>query len=198
MQRNPMRDDRNFRIDGLDLDELREQTRDQKLIDGFSYWIQNFASEVDGVVSRLTSAFSNTRLGDGIGLFEANGLDDYASKEELKRLRETDEKIDWKRITHDDLAKCYSSPAFFDAQGFVFHLPAFLVAELNDKHPYGFIDRLFRTEEHPIGWRKLLTWQQRAAIVATLALIRDHPNYEHDVGKIDAAIQAMKTDQNLG
>ena len=193
-----MPDDRNFRIDELDLEELRDRTRDQKLIDGFSNWIQNFASNVDDVVSLVSTAFSNTKLGDGIGLFEANGLDDYASKEELKRLRETDEKIDWKLISHDDLAKCYSSPAFFDAHGFVFHLPAFLIAELNDKHPYGFIERLFRTEEHPIGWCKLLTTQQRGAIIATLVLVRDHPNYEHDVGEIDAAIQAMTTDQNLG
>jgi hypothetical protein len=83
-------------------------------------------------------------LDDGIGLFQATGLDDYASDEELKRLRERDEKTAWRRISYADLERCYAAPSFFDAQGFVFHLPAFLIAELNDRHPYGFIDRLFR------------------------------------------------------
>lgn len=193
-----MPDDRCFRIDELDLDELRDQTRDQKLIASFSNWIQNFAPHVDSVVSQITAAFDGTRLGDGIGLLEANGLDDYASGEELKRLRATDEKLDWKRISYSDLARCYSSPSFFDAQGFVFHLPAFLIAELNDKHPYGFIDRLFRLEEHPKGWRALLTPEQRNAIISTLELIREHPNYEHDLDDIDTSIQWLRDVQKIG
>ena len=192
-----MTDNRSFRIDVDDLDELRDQTRDQKLIDSFSNWIQNFAPRVDEVVSRIAIAFSETKLGDGIGLFEANGLDDYATNEELVRLRASDEKLDWKSISFDDLAKCYSSPSFFDAQGFVFHLPAFLIAELNDRHPFGFVDRIYRSEEHPKGWRKLLTADQRTAIVTALELIRDHPDYERDVDAIDAAVQAFNA-RSLG
>ncbi len=193
-----MPDDRCFRIDDLDLDELRAHTRDQKLIEAFSNWIRHFAPLVDNVVSQITTAFADTKLGDGIGLFEANGLDFYASKEELQQLRATDEKHDWKRIPPENLAKCYSSPSFFDAQGFVFHLPAFLIAELNDKHPYGFIDRLFRSQEHPEGWRNLLTLNQRVAIISALELIRDHPNYEHGVDDIDAAIEILRREQNTG
>lgn len=185
-------DDRWFRIDELDVDELRNQSRDQRLIDLFSNWVQNFAPHVDAVVTQIEDAFADTRLGNGIGLFEANGLDDYACEEELQRLRLADEKLDWRRISYSDLERCYSSPAFFNAQGFVFHLPAFAIAELNDKHPYGFIDRLFRIEEHPEGWRSLLTNQQRNAIIATLELIRDHPNYVRDVNDIDACIKLLR------
>lgn len=193
-----MPDDRCFRIDDLDVDELRDQTRDQCLIDAFSNWVQNFAPRVDDVVAQIEGAFADTQLGDGIGLFEANGLDDYACDEELRRYRATDEKLDWRRISYSDLERCYSSPSFFNAQGFVFHLPAFLIAELNDKHPYGFIDRLFRSEEHPEGWRKLLTNKQRIAIIATLELIREHPNYERDVNDIDASIELLRDAQKTG
>ncbi|MBC8356348.1 MAG: hypothetical protein H8E66_30590 [Planctomycetes bacterium] len=193
-----MPDDRCFRIDELDLDELRDQTRDQKLIDSFSNWLQRFAPRVDDVVSRIETAFADAKLGEGIGLFEANGLDDYASDEELQRLRATDEKLNWKHISYSDLERCNVSPWFFDAKGFVFHLPAFLIAELNDKHSYGFIDRLFRRDEHPEGWRKLLTDRQQDVIISTLELIREHPNYEHDVDDIDAAIQSLRHDQNAG
>ncbi len=144
-----MPDDRCFRIDDLDVEELRDHTRDQRLIDAFSHWVERFASRVDDVISEISAAFADTQLDDGIGLFQANGLDDYASEDELKRLRDRDEKTDWRRISCADLERCYAAPSFFDARGFVFHLPAFLIAELNDRHPYGFIDRLFRAEEHP-------------------------------------------------
>jgi len=187
-----MPDDRCFRIDDLDVEDLRDQTRDQRLIDSFSKWVQNFAPRVDDVVAQIEEAFGDTQLGTGIGLFEANGLDDYASEEELLRFRATDEKLDWRRISYSDLERCNSSPSFFDSLGFVFHLPAFLIAELNDKHHYGFIDRLFRHEEHPKGWRNILTEKQRYAIIATLELIREHPNYERDVNEIDATIQLLR------
>jgi hypothetical protein len=193
-----MPDDRSFRIDELDVDELRDQTRDQRLINAFSSWVQNFAPRVDDVVTQIEDAFADTQLGDGIGLFEAKGLDDYACDEELRRYRATDEKLDWRRISYSDLVRCYSSPSFFNAQGFLFHLPAFLIAELNDKHPYGFIDRLFRAKEHPEGWRNLLTTKQRNAIIATLELIREHPNYERNVNDIDASIMLFRDAQKTG
>ncbi len=193
-----MTGDRCFRIDELDLDELRERTRDQGLIDGFSNWVQNCAPRVDEVIARISAAFAGTKLGDGIGLFEANGLDDYASDEALRRLRASDEKLDWKRISAADLSRCYCSPSFFDPQGFVFHLPAFLIAELNDQHPYGFIDRLYRMEEHPEGWRTLLTGEQLDAIIATLELIREHPNYQHESDDIDASLERYKDAKRTG
>lgn len=187
-----MPDSRCFRIDELDIDELRDQTRDEDLIDSFTNWVREFAPHVDDVVARIEASFANTKLGHGIGLFEANGLDDYAPDDELRRLRALDEKHDWKLISVTDLAKCYCSPTFFDPHGFVFHLPAFLIAELNDKHPYGFIDRLYAANEHPKGWRVLLTREQRDAIIATLELIRDHPNYQHEMDDIDAAINRYR------
>jgi hypothetical protein len=193
-----MADDRCFRIDDLDVEELRDHTRDQQLIDAFSNWVERFAPRVDEVISEISAAFADTRLDDGIGLFQATGLDDYASDEELKRLRQRDEKTDWRRISYADLERCYAAPSFFDAKGFVFHLPAFLIAELNDRHPYGFIDQLFRTEEHPKGWRQLLTDKQRGAIISTLNLIREHPNYEHNRNEIDLAIQRLDGTPNTG
>ncbi|WP_164104350.1 DUF6714 family protein [Candidatus Laterigemmans baculatus] len=193
-----MPDDRCFRIDDLDVDELRDHTRDQQLIDAFAHWVEHFAPKVDDVISEISDAFADTRLDDGIGLFQANGLDDYASAEELKELRDRDELTDWRRISYADLERCNSAPSFFDARGFVFHLPAFLIAELNDRHPYGFIDRLYRTDEHPEGWRHLLTDKQRRAIISTLKLIREHPNYEHDRDEIDVAIQRLKGTPSMG
>lgn len=200
-----MTDDRCFRISESDLAEWRDRWRDraedpryQRLWDSLAKWIRYSAPLVDRVIAQIEEAFADTRLDNGIGLFEANGLDDYASDEELRRLRASDEKLDWRRISVADLASCYSSPTFFDPQGFVFHLPAFLLAELNDKHPYGFIDRLYSAEEYPTGWRGLLTNQQRDAIIATLELIREHPNYEHVTNDIDASLQRYRDAKQIG
>ncbi len=38
----------------------------------------------DDVISKLTAAFTGIQLDDGRGLWESQGLDDYASPEELK------------------------------------------------------------------------------------------------------------------
>lgn len=190
-----MSDHRCFRVSEVDLEELRNETQDQRWLDSLSNWIRRFAPRVDEVVLQIANAFADTKLGDGIGLFEAKGLDDYEYIEELKQLRETDEKLDWKRISYDDLERCYASPTFFDAQGFVFHLPAFLTAELNDKHPYGFMERIYRYEEHPAGWSKLLSEKQKDAVISVLELIREHPCYEHEADDIDAAIRKLTVER---
>jgi hypothetical protein len=46
------------------------------------------------LISEIASAFAGVRLGGGVGLLEAQGLDDYADAEERKALRERDEKDD--------------------------------------------------------------------------------------------------------
>ena len=61
-------------------------------------WVE--AQEVCAVIS---SAFKGVSLGNGIGLTEAQGLDDYADAATCAAYREKDEKDDWERITSDEL-----------------------------------------------------------------------------------------------
>ena len=122
-------------------------------------------------------------LGEGIGLLEAAGIDDYASDDERAALRAKDEKKDWRRISTESLNCCYSSPAFSDARGFVFHLPAFLIAELNDQHGYGFIDRLIDLDRPPSAWVDILSDEQKGAIIRVLQLVAQHPEYRHKSGE---------------
>ena len=143
------------------------------------------------MVRKLTDAFAGVQLGDGIGLLEADGIDNYAADSELAELRHKDEKEDWRRIDVATLNDCYAAPSYLDARGFVFHLPAFLIAELNDQYNYGFIDRLIDVDRAPDGWRELLSTPQREAIVSTLRLVAMHPEYADDVADIEAAIQRM-------
>jgi len=74
------------------------------------------------LISDITSAFAGVRLGGGVGLFEAQGLDDYADVAERKALRERDEKDAWTVFSADALNCANSSLSFFDAERMRFHL----------------------------------------------------------------------------
>src|SRR5690606_11328391 len=78
----------------------------------------------------IRAAFRDVRLGNGVGLMQAQGLDDYADSKTLAEYRSQDEKDDWSKIPVSELNACYSSLSFFDAEGMRFHLPAFLIADI--------------------------------------------------------------------
>ena len=78
----------------------------------------------------IDRAFHDVRLGGGIGLWEAQAIDDHADVATRQRNRNRDEKDDWRRISVETLEACDSSLSFFDAAGMRFHLPAFLTAEM--------------------------------------------------------------------
>jgi len=83
------------------------------------------------LITTIYKSFKDVKLENGVGLWEGQGLDDYLSPEECKKLRERDEKDDWSKISVLDLYKCSSSLSFFDAKGMRFHLPQFLLFDLD-------------------------------------------------------------------
>jgi len=82
------------------------------------------------VLNLIRTAFAGVALGDGVGLRQVQGLDDYADERTLASYRAHDEKHDWSAIPVADLDRCHSSLSFFDPDGMRFHLPAYLVADL--------------------------------------------------------------------
>ena len=89
------------------------------------------------LIERVREAFKGVRLEDGIGLAEARAIDDYWDEGPRKAWREMDEKMDWESILTKHLQSLWDTMAFFDAKGMRFHLPAFLVAELEGNFGYG-------------------------------------------------------------
>lgn len=94
-----------------------------------------FCTDMDknSVVKEVKSAFSGVTLGDGIGLWEAQAIDDYESEDTRRQYREKDRKQDWLAFDSDELQRCHSSLSFFDADGMRFHLPAYILASLDGK-----------------------------------------------------------------
>lgn len=84
------------------------------------------------VLNLIRAAFARVVLGEGVGLRQGQGIDDYADERTLASYRARDEKHDWSAIPVADLDRCYSSLSFFDADGMRFHLPAYLVADLEN------------------------------------------------------------------
>ncbi len=177
---------------------MRRRCSDPAFLADYEAWARDCAPLVDDVIRQLTDAFAGVELGDGTGLWEAQGLDDYKVGEELSELRARDEKLDWRKIPVEHLERCYVAPAFMNARGFVFHLPAFLIAELNDQYGYGYIDRVCRAEESPAGWSDLLNFAQRQALIAALRLAGKHPEYERERCAIDQKIQQLALQPGKG
>lgn len=82
------------------------------------------------LIEAITTAFKDVGLEDGIGIWEAQGIDDYADEKTILELRKKDERINWDVIPYKDLAICASSLSFIDAKGMRFCLPQFLIFDI--------------------------------------------------------------------
>lgn len=134
--------------------------------------------EAEELIARIRKAFAGVKLGNGIGLWQAQGLDDYASEEECAQYREKDEKDDWSQISVDDLNACNSSLSFFDDEGMRFHLPAYLVAELEGAYRFGMAFALSHLNDYAMQQYSLLNNEQRDAVRHVALYLADQDEYD--------------------
>ncbi len=132
---------------------------------------QEHAARIESLCRLIDEAFDGVVLGDGIGLWEAQGLDDMDDAETCANLRAKDEKEDWRKISYEDLNICFSSPGFLDAPGMRFHLPAFLIAELRNELGLEFHYRLLNFNYHDIERYSMLNSKQRLVVRAFLLFL---------------------------
>lgn len=132
---------------------------------------------VQEICRAIEVAFAGVTLGGGVGLTEAQGLDDYADAETCAAYRANDEKEDWHRLTAEALNHCNSSLSFLDAEGMRFHLPAYLLAELRGDYRFGMAFCLTQTSDYD-RYFHLLSTAQRRALRAFLLHILDDQDYQ--------------------
>ena len=144
--------------------------------------------EAQAICEKIRLAFAGVQLGDGVGLQQGQGLDDYEDEETCAAWRADDEKEDWSRITSHRLNCCNSSLSFFDAEGMRFHLPAYLVADLQGDYHSGMAFTLTHLSDHHIEQFELLSATQRDAIRSYLEFILDDPDYEFERPDIESAL----------
>lgn len=151
--------------------------------------------DAEPVCRAIESAFSGVRLGNGIGLKQAQGIDDYEDPGTCNAYRATDEKDDWRRIDSEALNQCHSSLSFFDAEGMRFHLPAYLIAELKGDYDFGLAFCLTHLSDYSRGQFVLLSSNQRAAVRAFLLHMATDPNYELGWPHLDQALKEYWTQE---
>lgn len=145
-----------------DIDEMRDRGFDPSVI-AEQLVLADRGAVLENLVRDARLAFAGVTLGSGVGLLEANGLDDYADQKKLAAYREQDEKLDWNAISLELLNRYSSSLSFFDAEGMRFHLPAFLIADMRGVYGFDLVYNL--TQSSLIEQQcKLLTEPQRRVV----------------------------------
>lgn len=165
-----------------DIQRMKEYGYDRSTIadaeETLSLW-----QEMKDIQTQIQDAFVGVVLGDGVGLWQAQGLDDYKSLAECLVLRERDEKLDWSKISAEDLNICNSSLSFFDAKGMQFHLPAFLIADLKGEWMFNLTFHLCEASDRNQRFA-LLNDAQREAVKAYLYWIATDRDYNFDQDSI--------------
>ena len=78
------------------------------------------------LVENIEKAFRDVSLCEGIGIYEAEAIDDCASDEIIENKRERDIRDDWKQIPDDVIDEYYSALSFMDEAGLRFAIPAYM------------------------------------------------------------------------
>lgn len=174
------------RVTESEIQELRSRGYDEvSLHEAMAAFLR--CQLADKLIEQIAVAFSGVVLGEGIGLQQAQGLDDYEDEARCAAYRERDEKLDWGKISSIDLNRCHSSLSFFDPEGMRFHLPAYLRAELLDEYGFGMAFPLTQVGDFE-RYYSALNSSQRQAVRQFLLLIRDDPDYEFDRPHIERAL----------
>jgi hypothetical protein len=141
------------------------------------------------VKAQIKAAFAGVTLGDGLGLYEANAIDDYQTKESQAEFREKDEKDDWLKLTSEAINDGYSSLTFFDAQGMRFHLPAFMLLDLEKEYKFDLVYPLKEKADYRKEQFDLLNRAQKDAVITYLEYKLTTPEiYASDREEIPLAI----------
>lgn len=166
------------------MDQMLDSGYDPNLISETSYTYERVA-KADQLIDTIEFAFSSVVLNDGIGLMQAQALSFFEGEDIARGLRDSDEKLDWKKITPTKLIECQGALFFFDKKGMKFHLPAFMCSELKGEYEYQIINRLTSDFEVFSELNKC----QRKAVRDFLSFLEIQPDYKHFQQKITKALQ---------
>ena len=142
----------------------------------------------------IREAFAGVTLGDGVGLMEAQAIDDREDEATRAAVRASDEKEDWSWIPPEKLNRCFSSPAFFDPAGMRFHLPAYLIAYLQGQYIHDAEIPLVILTPYNLARFALLSRVQREAIRSFLLYLARSAEHSYCHENINRALESFWID----
>lgn len=128
------------------------------------------------VIKAIETAFAGVLLEDGIGIYEAEVIDDYGGEEERQKakLKDLVSWRNWQEIPDEVLRSYYTTFCFVDSKGFKFLIPAYMRFALKYCKEDGSasidstIYALEPSNYNFDGFVNLLTSEQKAAIAKFL------------------------------
>lgn len=124
------------------------------------------------IINEIEQAFSGVLLEEGIGIHEANVIDDYGDEDQriAARLEDSESWVGWQEIPDDTLRRHYTTFCFVDSKGFKYLIPAYMRFVLRyckeddsasiDSTIYALAPDNYNFD----GFIELLTSQQKSAI----------------------------------
>lgn len=131
------------------------------------------------VLKLIEHAFSKVLLGEGIGIFEAEAIDNYASEQQTKKARAKDREFwrHWSEVPQEVISQASFALCFADPEGMRYLLPAYMAFSIKnyEESASASVDSpiyaLGRGEEAFGGDLSILSSEQRQAIIAYLELM---------------------------
>jgi hypothetical protein len=149
------------------------------------------ALTAEALCEEIRRAFHGVKLGGGIGLSEADAVDDYADDATRMACRQRDEREDWQRIPPESLRG--EGLCFTDAEGMRFHLPAFMIAAVQHGSSYSPVFMLKNERARELF--VLLSSDQRRAVRDFLLVARDDPKHGFERAGIEQALAGPWSDE---
>ncbi len=124
------------------------------------------------LISEIEKAFKNVFLNEGVGIYESEAIDNYASKEIREIEREKDIRNDWASILDDVIDQYYSVLSFMDDDGLRFTIPAYMrfAVKYYDTSSSASIDAIIHILANRRQWG-FLTNKQKAVIADFLGFM---------------------------
>lgn len=97
---------------------------------------EQLEKEWKAVEAEIIEAFKDVKLGDGIGYYEADAIDDYLQPNDplYIKLKAKDERNDWRKIDYafgENEEVSFDRHCFMDAKGLHFYIPFLLTERLD-------------------------------------------------------------------
>lgn len=150
----------------------------QQVKTGAAQWDE----ERETLARQIIAAFFDTELGDGIGFYEANAIDDYMPYEDRYAARQQDERVFWERnLAAPERVFCgngytaafstSSALSFMDGAGRRFALPCYMLWALQD-NPMTSDALIFHLQDGGFYEGLNLNVEEQAALYAFIRFMR--------------------------
>ncbi|MEM8779523.1 MAG: DUF6714 family protein [Cyanobacteria bacterium P01_G01_bin.49] len=93
----------------------------------FAFFVNSIMDRVK-LISDIEAAFKGVSLDGGIGIYEAEVIDDYGDEEERNKakIKDSTSWVKWEEIPKEILKRYYTTFCFVDSKGFKFLIPAYM------------------------------------------------------------------------